>query len=115
MGQAKQACPHCERAPGDRHADDCPRSRESQRKLAAELAIAGEDRPVWVFGEFTYRRKDDKWYNTLRTAYNPGVPMVKHGPWTAGGLPRAQRKQAYQFFQDFLQPAARASQKRGEK
>lgn len=98
MSQSRTICPICERAPGRRHSERCPRSTKQQRRLDASLQKAGKPRLFWQKGLVFVRAGGGK----PVPVDNPGVPYVNPAsgkPWYAGGLPQGEgmqeRIQAY--------------------
>jgi len=96
-------CELCGRAPGGVHADECPRSRASQRALRQEVLALGAGRPVWQFGVHSIATPTGN-----EIAFNPNLPYVNREngkPWSAGGIP-AKAKAQVEDFKNALQLAA---------
>jgi len=86
MGRATRIdCELCGRAPGGVHADECPRSRVSQRSLRQEMASLGQGNVLWTFGVQSIQTSEGN-----KVVFNPGVPYVDQSTgraWNAGGVP----------------------------
>jgi len=99
MSQSNTTCPLCNRPPGDRHPNFCPRSRAARATLDASL-----NRPprlVWKKGVMVYKKPRTYFSGyDIAQMFNPGVPHVCHGRNPrAGGVPSGRAEETALFLQ----------------
>ncbi len=97
--QSKTICPRCQRPPGGRHSDACPRSRA--RMAALHESLTKPFRLLWKKGFIAYRKPFLFGLSTqICHTFNPGVPrVVKGSNPRAGGIPSGKRDEAAAFLQ----------------
>lgn len=89
MGQARQECPLCMRAPGEVHDVRCARSAHNMKRVQIAMSILASPRLRYP-GKGRVRLETPN--GPIHTE-NPGFPVVKPPkPFWAGGLPRGMSR-----------------------
>lgn len=88
MSESSTTCPRCKRLPGQIHPDDCPRSRESLKRLALRCALKMDPRMLWVSASLSPGPGGRLIMGTYHKGYGPLTAESDH----AGRFLRAVRK-----------------------